>query len=129
MGSQVKRYDKNVRLSMFVDDPNALARGNNRYLLCECGWLVQLTAAGRANSLEFGALPGGPGSLRHRKSQRYQHVASSACTNYLCTGRAGHRRKRTDHYKTQVERHKAIRAGEAHLVVVTNDGPARTARA
>ena len=121
----MKRYDKSIRLSMFVDDPDALPRGGNRYLLCNCGWLVQLTAAGRADSVEHGALPGGPGSLRHRKAQRYQHLAHTACTNYLCTGRAGHRRKRTDHYKIQVKRHKAIRAGEAHLVTVTNDGAPR----
>ena len=119
MGSQPKRYQKVYGYRL--DDPSAIPRGGDRYLLCKCGWVVHLTSAGRADSYLHGALPGGPGSLRHVKAQRYRHDAATACTNYECTGRADHKRKRSDHYKVQVARHRAIHAGEARLVCLLND--------
>lgn len=97
-----------------LPDPTAPPRGNDRYLSCECGWLVQLNATGRAHA----RLHPRPGRSNHHAGEVGLHLAMSACTNFECTGRNDHRRERSRHRQKQVERREAIVAGRARLVYV-----------
>ena len=120
MGNQVRVQHRVY--GYHLPDPDAQPRGNNRYILCGCGWIVQLNATGRAHA-----------RLNPRRAgvDRYagevgEHEAASACTNFVCTGRADHRRHRKKHAARQKERRAAIAAGTAVLVTLTDDFPADT---
>ena len=106
-----------------VENPGAQARGNNRYIRCVCGWLVQVNATGKAHARVH---PRPPRS-NHRAGEVGRHEAATACTNYKCTGRADHYRERRRHLDRQSERRRAIIAGEAMLIYLTDDHPIPTA--
>ena len=104
-------------------EPDAQPRGNHRYIMCDCGWLVQLNATGRA----YARLHPRPAGANHRAGEVGLHEAGSACTNYVCTGRADHRRERRRHRDRQTERREAINDGRAVLIYLTGEHPAPTA--
>jgi hypothetical protein len=97
----------------------AQARGNNRFITCTCGWLVQLNATGRAFA-------------RKRKPKRRwwkhttvidRHNPRSACTNYECTKKLAHRKSRLIIWKKQLRFREDVIEGRAIVVDLTQDHP------
>ena len=108
MGEQPRiyyRYD-----GFYLPDRSAQPRGNNRFLLCRCGWLVQLNATGRAGA--------------RRTDYRDPTIA---CTNYECTDKKDHKYHRRRYIGNQVKYRTRIQAGAAKLDSFTEDLPPFTA--
>ena len=123
MGNQVRVYHLlpgGAVYGFHLADRHAQPRGNNRYIYCSCGWIVQLNMTGRA----YSRLHGRPARVDRYAGEVGSHDAASACTNYLCTGKSDHRRQRKKHADRQKERRAAIAAGESVLVELTDDLPA-----
>ena len=94
--------------------PGAPPRGHNRFILCECGWLVHLNSAGKAYAREHHV------ARQHRyRGEVGEHHASSACTNFHCTLRSDHRAYRLRHLRIQRERRARVLSGDAILVTIT----------
>jgi len=92
-------------------------RGHNRFMLCSCGWIVQLNATGRAWARQNAR----PAYVDRFAGEVGRHDAASACTNYACTGIIDHYRHRKRHCRRQAERQAAIISGDALLVKLTDN--------
>ena len=90
-----------------LPEPDAPARGNDRFIVCECGWLVQLNATGRAGA----------------RRTDYRDPAT-ACTNFYCTGKKDHKDHRTRYMDNQARYRDNIHSGEARLIKLTDEPPA-----
>ena len=114
MGVQpVGARDSRGRWYRWVEHPNAIARGHNRFLLCTCGWLVHLNSTGKAYARAH------PSSRRGRfNGEVGEHDPASACTNYLCTQRADHRKYRLRHLRMQRDRRERVFSGDGIIVTI-----------
>ena len=79
--------------------------GNERFILCTCGWLVHLNTACKAQKQRY-----------HRHTTADRLDARLACTNYVCTGIASHQRYRKRYRTRQMVQGDAVRDGTALLV-------------
>ena len=108
MGKQWRYYTN--PFSFYRLNQEALARGNNRFLMCSCGWIVQLNQTGKAHA-------------RKTKPKRRQHTDDigrhnprSACINHRCTKKLAHR---TDYMRLvarQIRYRQDVIEGRAVLV-------------
>ena len=114
MGVQpVGARDSRGRWYRWVEHPNAIARGHNRFMLCTCGWLVHLNSTGKAYARAH------PSSRRGRfNGEVGEHDPASACTNYLCTQRADHRKYRLRHLRMQRDRRERVFSGDGIIVTI-----------
>ena len=114
MGVQpVGARDSRGRWYRWVEHPDAIARGHNRFLLCTCGWLVHLNSTGKAYARAH------PSSRRGRfNGEVGEHDPASACTNYLCTQRADHRKYRLRHLRMQRDRRERVFSGDGIIVTI-----------
>ena len=114
MGVQpVGARDSKGRWYRWVEHPDAIARGHNRFMLCKCGWLVHLNSTGKAFARAHPRI-----RWNRHKGEVGEHIPASACTNYLCTQRADHRKYRLRHLRIQRERRERVFSGEGILVTV-----------
>ena len=88
----------------YVPDPTAPARGNDRFITCACGWLVNLNRTGNAGG--------------RRTDYR---DPTTACTNYHCTGKKDHKSHRKRYVENQLVYHANISAGTARLIELTDE--------